>query len=68
MPAEWVYASGSAWISFDPETQKVIESLWTRDQATWINSQSFRGPVYVDTSEMVIMYGSYSYTIARILL
>lgn len=65
MAVDWVYASGSAWVSFDPATQRLIETLWTRDQATWINSQSFRGPIYVDTSDMVIMYGNYSYTIAR---
>ncbi|KAI9359884.1 hypothetical protein BD770DRAFT_342577 [Pilaira anomala] len=66
MASGWVYASGSAWVSFDEATQKLIETLWRSDQATWINSQSFRGPVYVDTSEMVVLYGSYSYTIARV--
>lgn len=68
MAAEWVYASGSAWIAFDAETQRVIETLWANDQATWINSPSFPGPVFVDTSEMIIMYESYSYTIARRIL
>lgn len=66
MASGWVYASGSAWVSFDEATQKLIETLWRSDQATWINSRSFRGPVYVDTSEMVVLYGSYSYTIARV--
>ncbi|KAI7886875.1 uncharacterized protein EV154DRAFT_389073, partial [Mucor mucedo] len=62
----WVYASGSAWISFDDQTQKVIEELWARDQATWIHSQMFPGgPLFVDTTEMIITFGSYSYTIAR---
>jgi hypothetical protein len=65
MAVEWVYATGSAWVSFDSATQVMIETLWTREAATWINSQTFRGPVYIDTSEMVVMYGSYSYTIAR---
>lgn len=62
---EWVYANGSAWVLLDPETQVVIESLWMRDQAAWINSQSFKGPIYVDTTAMSITYGSYYYTIAR---
>jgi len=65
MTIEWVYASGSNWVRFDTASQQIIETLWARDAATWFNSQSFRGPVYVDTSEMVVMYGSYAYTIAR---
>ncbi|KAF1803554.1 hypothetical protein FB192DRAFT_1368664 [Mucor lusitanicus] len=65
MTIEWVYASGSNWVRFDTASQHIIETLWARDAATWFNSQSFRGPVYVDTSEMVVMYGSYAYTIAR---
>lgn len=65
MAIEWVYASGSNWVRFDTASQQIIETLWSRDAATWFNSQSFRGPVYVDTSEMVVMYGSYAYTIAR---
>ncbi|KAI8647474.1 hypothetical protein BD408DRAFT_378873 [Parasitella parasitica] len=65
MVVEWVYASGSNWVRFDVESQQIIEKLWLRDAATWFNSQSFRGPVYVDTSEMLVMYGSTAYTIAR---
>ncbi|KAI9254062.1 hypothetical protein BY458DRAFT_521338 [Sporodiniella umbellata] len=65
MASQWVYAAGSAWVSFDSATQNVIESLWKRDVATWINSQIFQGPVYVDTTEMVMHYNNYSYTIAR---
>lgn len=65
MVTEWVYATGSAWVSFDSATQGMIEALWTRDTATWINSRTFPGPIYVDTSEMTAMYNSYSYTIAR---
>ncbi|KAI8372190.1 hypothetical protein BD560DRAFT_467741 [Blakeslea trispora] len=66
MAVEWVYASGSTWISFDPATQEVIESLWKHGNgATWITSSNFPGPIYVDTDQMVILYGSYSYTIAR---
>jgi hypothetical protein len=65
MAVDWVYASGSSWVSFDSASQKLIETLWTRDGATWINCYSFQGPVYIDTSEMCAMYGSYSYTIAR---
>lgn len=65
MPVEWVYASGSTWILLDPSTQMIIETLWMRDQAAWINSPSFTGPVFVDTTEMSILFGSYCYTIAR---
>lgn len=62
---EWLYANGSAWVLLDPDTQVVIESLWIRDQAAWIHSQSFNGPIYVDTTAMSITYGAYYYTIAR---
>ncbi|RCI03875.1 hypothetical protein CU098_012972 [Rhizopus stolonifer] len=66
MPVDWVYASGSTWISFDAAAQVVIESLWQRgDSATWITCSNFPGPVYIDTHDMVVLYGSYSYTIAR---
>ncbi|KAI8354094.1 hypothetical protein EDC96DRAFT_446990 [Choanephora cucurbitarum] len=66
MAVEWVYASGSTWISFDPATQTIIESLWQRgNSATWITCSNFPGPVYVDTDQMVVLYGSYSYTIVR---
>ncbi|KAL4207250.1 hypothetical protein CU097_015006 [Rhizopus azygosporus] len=65
MTAQWVYAAGSAWVTFDSATQKMIESLWERDGATWINCQCFHGPIYVDTSEMVVHFNNYSYTIAR---
>lgn len=65
MTVQWVYAAGSAWVTLDSATQNLIESLWKRDVATWINSQTFQGPVYVDTSEMVIHYNDYLYTIAR---
>lgn len=62
---DWVYASGSAWISFDPVTQMVIETLWQRDQDAWINTPLFHGPVYVDTTEMTMFYSCFSFTIAR---
>ncbi|RCH79450.1 hypothetical protein CU098_006585, partial [Rhizopus stolonifer] len=52
MAVQWVYASGSSWLTFDSTTQKIIESLWKSDAATWINCQAFRDLVYIDTSEM----------------
>ncbi|KAI8973431.1 hypothetical protein BDF20DRAFT_882341 [Mycotypha africana] len=63
---DWVYASGSTWVSFDPMAQQMLEHLWRKEYAaTWIASQSFRGPVFVDITEMTALYGSYAYTIAR---
>ncbi|KAI9362745.1 hypothetical protein BD770DRAFT_381687 [Pilaira anomala] len=65
MAVQWVYANGSTWVTLDVNAQYQIETLWTRDASSWIDSASFRGPVYVDTSEMVLMFGGLSYTIAR---
>lgn len=65
MTTQWVYASGSTWVSFDSTAQQIIESLWKRNVATWINCQPFHGMVYIDTSEMVLHYNNHAYTIAR---
>lgn len=65
MSVQWVYATGSSWVTLDQSAQSQIETLWKRDASNWINSSSFRGPVYVDTSEMILMYAGYSYAIAR---
>ncbi|GAN09434.1 hypothetical protein MAM1_0267d08961 [Mucor ambiguus] len=65
MAVQWVYANGSTWVTLDLSAQYQIESLWSRDASSWINSDSFRGPVYVDTSEMVLMFGGLSYVICR---
>ncbi|KAI9261867.1 hypothetical protein EDC94DRAFT_561811 [Helicostylum pulchrum] len=65
MAAQWVYANGSTWVTLDRNAQFQIETLWTRDASSWIASDSFRGPVYVDTSEMVLMFAGLSYVIAR---
>ncbi|KAF7730657.1 hypothetical protein EC973_001606 [Apophysomyces ossiformis] len=62
----WVYASGSQWVVFDTESQQHLEVLWSRESASWITSRSFGNQdVYVDTSEMLLMYGGYTYPIAR---
>lgn len=65
MAVQWVYATGSAWVTLDRNAQSQIETLWSRDASSWIESSSFRGPVYVDTSEMLLMSAGLSYAIAR---
>ncbi|KAI8336810.1 hypothetical protein BC941DRAFT_428126 [Chlamydoabsidia padenii] len=62
---EWVYAIGSSWNQCDPATQQEIERLWANDAAGWIKSLSFGDYVYVDTTQLSLTYGTYSYTIAR---
>jgi hypothetical protein len=62
---QWVYANGSSWVTLDRSAQTQIETLWSRDASNWINSSSFQGPVYVDTSEMLLMCAGLSYAIAR---
>ncbi|KAI9469898.1 MAG: hypothetical protein EXX96DRAFT_587890 [Benjaminiella poitrasii] len=66
MAVEWLYANGSSWISFDTACQATIELMWTRGGlSNWMNCQYFEGPIYVDTTDMVILYGSFMYTIVR---
>ncbi|KAG1048230.1 hypothetical protein G6F55_010439 [Rhizopus delemar] len=65
MPIQWIYANGSTWVSLDAATQQQIEVLWSRHGSSWIHSNSFDGPVYVDTTEMLLMAGGYSFVIAR---
>lgn len=62
---QWVYSSGQNWVSLDRKAQSQIEKLWSMDQANWVISESFPGPVYVDTTQMLLLYEGYSYTIAR---
>ncbi|KAI8878269.1 hypothetical protein K501DRAFT_287966 [Backusella circina FSU 941] len=62
---QWVYSSGLTWINLDENTQSQIERLWASDASNWIASSSFPGPVYVDTSLMVMVISNVSYTIAR---
>lgn len=65
MSIQWVYATGSSWITLDQAAQIQIESLWKHDASNWVVSSWFQGPVYVNTSEMVLMFAGYSYAIAR---
>lgn len=62
---QWVYSSGQKWVSLDTQAQSQIEKLWNNDQANWVTSDSFSGPVFVDTTQMLLVYEGYSYTIAR---
>ncbi|KAI8076501.1 uncharacterized protein B0P05DRAFT_471981 [Gilbertella persicaria] len=62
----WLYSSGKDWNCFDIKTQQLIEKLWCTNQASWIDSEAFQEPIYVDTALMTLMCGGYSYTIARL--
>jgi hypothetical protein len=64
--AQWIYSSGAIWVYLDAKAQQQIEQLWSTNQASWVNSESFHGPVYVDTAMMTLIYEGYSYTIARL--
>ncbi|KAI8883078.1 hypothetical protein K501DRAFT_250297 [Backusella circina FSU 941] len=64
---QWVYSSGLVWVNLDENTQSQIENLWSSDTSNWIASEAFPGPVYVDTSLMVMVINKTSYTIARCL-
>jgi hypothetical protein len=64
MVFQWVYTNGSEWFPLDMAAQRNIEALWSRNATYWINSTMFPY-AYVDISQMVLIYGNYSYTIAR---
>lgn len=66
MPIKWLYSCGQNWVCLDPQSQTQIEQLWSYNQASWINSESFSGPIYVDTSLMTLIYNGYAYSLARL--
>lgn len=63
---QWLYSSGQNWVYLDSNSQKQIEQLWSYNRASWINSESFKGPIYVDTSLMTLIYNGYAYSLARL--
>ncbi|KAF1803422.1 hypothetical protein V8B55DRAFT_1505412 [Mucor lusitanicus] len=63
---QWLYSSGQSWLCLDTKAQQQIEQLWCGNQASWVTSEAFRGPIYVDTAMMTLIYNGYSYTIARL--
>ncbi|KAI9335580.1 hypothetical protein BD770DRAFT_332438 [Pilaira anomala] len=62
---QWVYANGSVWVTLDIDAQHHLESLWSYNSSSWIQSQIFRCPVYVDMDRMSIICNGESYSIAR---
>lgn len=62
---QWVYANGSTWVALDADAQKRIESLWSDNASSWIQSQIFHSPVYVEIDKMSLICNSTSYTFAR---
>ncbi|KAI9469911.1 MAG: hypothetical protein EXX96DRAFT_491882 [Benjaminiella poitrasii] len=62
---QWLYSSGENWFCLDKIAHEQIEKLWNHNQASWVTSEAFCGPIYVDTSMMTLIYNGYSYTIAR---
>ncbi|KAI8637643.1 hypothetical protein BD408DRAFT_424172 [Parasitella parasitica] len=63
---KWLYSSGQCWLCLDSTAQMQIEKLWSGNQASWVTSEAFQGPIYVDTSMMTLIYNGYSYSIARL--
>jgi hypothetical protein len=62
----WIFALGEQWLSLDAKTQQQIEQLWYANQANWVSSDTFRGPIYVDTELMTLIHEGNSYAIARL--
>lgn len=61
----WLYSAGQSWRCLDETAQGQIERLWRCNQANWITSESFPGPVFVDTAQMVLIHKGAFYAIAR---
>ncbi|OBZ88353.1 hypothetical protein A0J61_03606 [Choanephora cucurbitarum] len=61
----WVYANGCNWVMLDPVAQNQCESLWSHNSSSWIQSNSFDSPVYIDIGQMVLLCNGVSYSIAR---
>lgn len=62
---QWVYANGSNWVVLDRDTQRVIETLWRNNASSWVPSNCFSAPVYVDISQMALICNNFAYSIAR---
>jgi hypothetical protein len=62
---QWVYANGCNWVTLDALAQSHIESLWSSCGSSWIQTRSFRSPVYIDISQMLLMCNGTAYSIAR---
>lgn len=62
---KWVYAKDANWIQLDEITQECIEILWVRNHSSYIESPSFKEPVYIDISQMVLVTDNYQHTIVR---
>ncbi|GAN05113.1 hypothetical protein MAM1_0082c04582 [Mucor ambiguus] len=66
MPSvQWVYANGCNWVTLDSVAQQHIENLWSLNSSSWIQSQSFKGPVYIDIDQMLLLCNGTAYSIAR---
>ncbi|KAI8641880.1 hypothetical protein BD408DRAFT_417559 [Parasitella parasitica] len=66
MPSvQWVYANGCNWVILDSVAQKHIENLWSLHFSSWIQSQSFKCPVYIDIDQMLLLCNGTAYSIAR---
>ncbi|KAI8069120.1 uncharacterized protein B0P05DRAFT_551631 [Gilbertella persicaria] len=66
MPSvQWVYANGCNWVTLDPVAQNQCECLWSHNSSSWIQSNSFTSPVYIDIGQMVLLCNGVSYSIAR---
>lgn len=62
---QWVYANGCNWVTLDAIAQRHIENLWAKNSSSWIESTSFRGAVYIDIDQMLLLCNGMSYSIAR---
>lgn len=61
----WVYAKDAHWVQLDEITQECIEILWVRNHSSYIASPSFKEPVYIDISQMLLVTDNYQHTIVR---
>ncbi|ORX62628.1 hypothetical protein DM01DRAFT_1330758 [Hesseltinella vesiculosa] len=63
--AKWFYSAGSAWVPFDAQSTRQIETLWRNARAAWIYVGSFRAQAYVNGPGLSVNYNGYNYPICR---
>ncbi|KAI8051805.1 hypothetical protein BDF21DRAFT_404324 [Thamnidium elegans] len=55
MALRWYISIGSSWLPLDDLSARNVEYCWSRNHSQYINSGTFRGPVYVNLDRMSIV-------------
>lgn len=63
---KYFYGSNKDWISLSNTANRQIENLYKNKTSSWIASEDFLGPFYIDIINEKLLYDGYSYTLKNI--